>query len=66
MIVNGYAFRRMGDGVCVRNLEGAECHTTLLTKDGEVLETDMYDIELKIARGYYLKNRRYLEESVYA
>ena len=34
----------------------------VLSKDGEVLETSMDDIEIQIVKDYLEKNRKFLEE----
>lgn len=61
VIVNGYAFTRNGKNVKVLNLNHVG-RAAVLSKDGEVLETSMDDIELDIVLDYYKKNRRYMEE----
>lgn len=61
MIVNGYAFTKMGDNVKVLNLNKPE-KAAYLSQAGDVLETSMDDIELDIMLEYYQKNRKYMEE----
>ena len=61
IIVNGYAFTKVGNNVKVLNLNRLE-KAAYLSRDGEVLETSMDDVELDIVLGYYLRNRKYMEE----
>ncbi len=61
VIVNGYAFTKVGDNVKVLNLNKTE-KAAYLNQAGEVLETSMDDIELCIVLEYYQRNRKYMEE----
>lgn len=61
MIINGYAFTKVGENVKVLNLNKTE-KAAYLNQQGEVLETSMDDIELDIILEYYQKNRKYMEE----
>lgn len=61
MIVSGYAFSAWGDGYRVLNLNRTNS-AAVLTKEGEVLETSMDDIELAIVLDYFRDNRRFLED----
>lgn len=61
MIVNGYAFSAWNEGYRVLNLNRLD-RAAVLSKDGEVLETSMDDIELAIVRDYFRSNRRFLED----
>lgn len=61
LIVNGYAFTKMGDNVKVLNLNNP-IKAAYLSQAGDVLETSMDDIELDIVLEYYQKNRKYMEE----
>ena len=61
MIVNGYAFTRDPKGFRVLNLNQPD-KAAVFSKAGEVLETSMDDIELRIALDYYIANRQFLEE----
>lgn len=47
VIVNGYAFTKVGDNVKVLNLNKTE-KAAYLNQAGEVLETSMDDIELQL------------------
>lgn len=62
MIVNGYAFTKENGMIRVLNLNHPE-RACVLTKDGEMAETTMDDVELSIVSDYYQKNKKYLEES---
>lgn len=61
VIVNGYAFTKDKSYVKVLNLNKPE-RAAVLSKDGEVLETSMDDVELDIVLDYYKRNRKYMEE----
>ena len=62
MIVNGYSFTVQGDNVRILNLNNPD-KASCLRLNGELLETSMDDIEVRIVQGYLAKNRRFLEES---
>ena len=61
MIVNGYAFTRCPEGYRVLNLNRPD-RAVVFSKNGDVLETSMDDIEVRIAVNYLEKNHRFLEE----
>ena len=61
VIVNGYAFTKVGENVKVLNLNRPE-KAVVLSELGEVLETSMDDVELDIVLDYYKVNRKYMEE----
>lgn len=61
VIVNGYAFTKVGENVKVLNLNRPE-KAAYLSQSGEVLETSMDDVELDIVLEYYQRNRKYMEE----
>lgn len=61
MIVNGYAFTRCPEGYRVLNLNRPD-RAVVISKNGDVLETSMDDIEVRIAVNYFEKNRRFLED----
>ncbi len=67
MIIGGYAFIPIADNnIRVIALHG-ECHACIITEDGEVLETNMDDIELAIVDKYWNRNKQLLkEEDCYA
>ena len=62
MIVNGYAFTKENGMIRVLNLNHPE-RACVLTKNEEMAETTMDDVELSIVSDYYQKNKKYLEES---
>lgn len=59
-IVSGYAFTRLPDGYRVVNLNRLES-VALFSKDGDVIETSMCDIETVIAARYLEKNREFID-----
>lgn len=61
LIVNGYAFSKFEDNIKVLNLNRTD-KAAVISKDGEVLETSMDDVELDIVLDYYHRNRKYMEE----
>ncbi len=62
MIVGGYAFSLMADGnIRVMALHG-DNHACIIRTNGEVLETNMDDIELAIADKYWQRNKQLLME----
>ena len=61
MIVDGYAFTKSGNAVRVLNLNDTD-KAAVLSLNGEMLETTMNDIELKLVMIYYNKNKQFLEE----
>ena len=61
LIVNGYAFTKCEEGYRVLNLNRPE-RAVVLSLAGEVLETTMDDIEIRIIKEYYKKNKKYMED----
>ena len=61
MIVNGYAFTRNQENFRVLNLNRPD-RAAVFSKNGEVLETSMDDIEISIVKDYLKKNRKFMEE----
>ena len=61
MIVNGYAFTQGPEGYRVLNLNRPD-RAVVFSKDGNVLETSMDDIEVSIVENYLKKNRKFMEE----
>ena len=61
LIVNGYAFTKCEEGYRVLNLNRPE-REVVLSLAGEVLETTMDDIEIRIIKEYYQKNKKYMED----
>lgn len=61
MIIDGYAFTKAGNAVRVLNLNDTD-KAAVLSLNGEMLETTMNDIELKLVMIYYNKNKQFLEE----
>ena len=61
VIVNGYAFTREDDRIRVLNLNSPD-KAVVFSRDGEVLETTMDDIELSIASRYLQQNLKFMED----
>ena len=61
MIVDGYAFTKVGDIIRVLNLNNTD-RAAVLSLKGDMLETTMDDIELKLVMIYYNKNKKFMEE----
>ena len=60
-IVNGYSFFCQDSMVRVLNLNNPAC-AAVLSRNGEVLETSMDDIELSIVQKYWEKNKEFVED----
>ena len=63
MILNGYAYTRKQNSIQVLNLNNPKS-ASVLSIDGDVLETTMDDIELSIILDYYKRDCKYMEEMV--
>ena len=61
MILNGYAFTKADGRIKVLNLNRPD-RAAILSVAGEVLETSMDDIELKIVSDYLQRNVKFMEE----
>lgn len=59
MIINGYSFNTCDLGYKVLNLNNINC-SCIISKDGEILETNMCDIENQIVLDYFRSNKEYL------
>ncbi len=65
MIVGGYAFSLTEENfIRIVNLH-APFHALVITQAGEVVETNMDDIEINIVLRYWNRNKKVMEE-VYA
>lgn len=63
MIVCGYAFSQAENGFMhIVNLH-APYHALVINKIGEILETNMDDIEINIVLKYWRRNKKLLEEA---
>lgn len=58
MIVNGYAFNRLGENVRIVNLNTGG--VVVLFPDGTVSEASMDDVELSIVLDYYRRNSKFM------
>ncbi len=66
MIVGGYAFTPMAEGnIRVLALHG-DNHACVINEEGEVMETNMDDIELAVVVKYWQRNKLLLKEEAYA
>ena len=63
MILNGYAYTRKQNIIQVLNLNDLKS-ASVLSFDGDILETTMDDIELSIILDYYKRYRKYMTEIV--
>lgn len=61
LVVNGYAFTVHGERIHVLNLN-RPISACVISRDGEVLETSMDDIEIAIVQDYYARNREFMED----
>jgi hypothetical protein len=61
IIVNGYAFTKNKSGYRVLNLNHPES-AAVMTETGEILETSMDDIELRIISEYLQANIFFMED----
>lgn len=61
MIVNGYAFTRCDTGYRVLNINNPQ-KASVVSLDGNTLETTMDDIEAGIVVDYFLKNKQFMED----
>lgn len=59
MIVAGYAFEKYKSFIRIINLRNI-MEVTLLTFDGELYETTMSPIQLKIVKDYFQKDKEFL------
>lgn len=61
VIIAGYAITKCDEGVRVFNLNNA-VGAAVFQKDGTLIETNMDDIELSIAKEYLLSGLKYMED----
>ena len=61
MIVNGYAFTRDNNQIKILNLNNLD-KALVISEDGEVLETTMDDIEIRIVLDYWNSDRKFMED----
>jgi hypothetical protein len=61
VIISGYAITKCEEGLRVFNLNNA-VGAAVFQKDGTLVETNMDDIELAIAKEYMLSGLKYMEE----
>ena len=61
LIVNGYAFTKCAEGYRILNLNRPD-RAIVLSAEGETIETTMDDIEIRIVKDYYEKNKKFVED----
>lgn len=61
LIVNGYAFTKCREGFRILNLNRPD-KALVISTEGDTLETTMDDIEIRIVKDYYDKNKRFMEK----
>lgn len=61
MIVNGYAFTRENNQIRILNLNNLD-KALVISEAGEVLETTMDDIEIRIVLDYWNSDRKFMED----
>ncbi len=66
MVVNGFAFSIMKDGNVTAVYLRGENHASIMDSKGEVIETNMDDVELDIMKQYWMRNSKYVTEEEYA
>ena len=63
VIINGYAFFKHELGVRVLNLNDT-IHAAVFSRENEMLETTMDDIEISIVRDYLERSWKYMENGI--
>lgn len=63
MIVDGYAFMQKKDNLLHIVSLHAPFHALIVSKNGEVLETNMDDIEISIVLNYWNRNKKTFSEA---
>lgn len=66
MIVGGYAFTTMEDGNIRILCLNSPNHASVIRPNGEVLETNMDEVEQDIVSLYWQRNKKYMEDKEYA
>lgn len=61
VIIKGYAVQKFKDGFRVLNLNNGK-GAAVMKKNGTLIETNMDDIEVAIAREYMLSSLKYMED----
>ena len=61
VIINGYALQKIDKGIRVVNIH-KPTHVSVFSDAGEVIETNMDDVELHIAKTCYSKGLPYTED----
>lgn len=61
MIINGYAFTKEKDFIRILNLNNPD-KAVVIDKTGDVLDTSMDNIEIRIVKSYWNNNKMLMEE----
>ena len=61
MIINGYAFTKENDYIRILNLNNPD-KAVVIDKTGDVLDTSMDNIEIRIVKSYWNNNKMLMEE----
>ena len=59
LIVNGYAFEKVGDNIRVVNMRTGKA--AVFANSGEMIETSMDDLDVSLALKYLRENARFME-----
>lgn len=66
MIICGYAFSKQKDGnIRIISIE-FPYHASVIQENGEVLETNMDDVEIDIVNDIWNRNKKYMEDNINA
>ena len=63
MIVCGYAFSKTEEGLIRVVYLHPPYHALVMTREGDVIETNMDDIEISIVQKYWKRNKNLMEQT---
>lgn len=61
VIINGYALQKIEKGIRIVNIH-KPTHVSVFSDSGELIETNMDDVELHIAKTCFAKGLSYMED----
>ena len=61
MIIAGFAYTLQDNQVKILNLNNPS-EACILSKDGEMLSSNMDDVTLSLVQAYYYKNKQFMED----
>lgn len=64
-VVGGYAFLKKENNVKIVAL-GSPNHVVIMSLNGEIIESNMDDIELVVVQDFWQKNKKYIIDPQYA